>query len=434
MDKFVIRGGNPLVGTVRVSGAKNAALPAMAAAILTEEPVILENIPDVRDIQTERNLLVSMGAEVELGYGRAHHRTTICCKNLAKPEAAYELVKTMRASTLVLGPLVARMGRARVSLPGGCAIGARPIDLHIKGLEKLGATITQEHGFIEASAERLRGAQIVLDKITVTGTEDLMMAATLAEGETLMENCAREPEVSDLAALLNKMGARIEGAGTSTIRIHGVDKLHGARHRIIPDRIEAGTFVIAAALTGGDLIVSNCDPRHMGAVLQKVQECGVKIRANGDSVRVMGDNALTAADMSTEEFPGFPTDMQAQYMALATQAEGTSIVTENIFENRFMHAQEMVRMGANIKVEGSRAIVRGRTPLSAAAVQCSDLRASASLVLGALVADGETILDRVYHIDRGYERIEEKLRGVGAQIRRIGEMLPRRATAPLATV
>ncbi|HEV3315599.1 MAG TPA: UDP-N-acetylglucosamine 1-carboxyvinyltransferase [Candidatus Angelobacter sp.] len=434
MDKFVIRGGNPLVGTVRVSGAKNAALPAMAAAILTEEPVILENIPDVRDIQTERNLLVSMGAEVELGYGRAHHRTTICCKNLAKPEAAYELVKTMRASTLVLGPLVARMGRARVSLPGGCAIGARPIDLHIKGLEKLGATITQEHGFIEASAERLRGAQIVLDKITVTGTEDLMMAATLAEGETLMENCAREPEVSDLAALLNKMGARIEGAGTSTIRIHGVDKLHGARHRIIPDRIEAGTFVIAAALTGGDLIVSNCDPRHMGAVLQKVQECGVKIRANGDSVRVMGDNALTAADMSTEEFPGFPTDMQAQYMALATQAEGTSIVTENIFENRFMHAQEMVRMGANIKVEGSRAIVRGRTLLSAAAVQCSDLRASASLVLGALVADGETILDRVYHIDRGYERIEEKLRGVGAQIRRIGEMLPRRATAPLATV
>ncbi len=434
MDKFVIRGGNPLVGTVRVSGAKNAALPAMAAAILTEEPVILENIPDVRDIQTERNLLVSMGAEVELGYGRAHHRTTICCKNLAKPEAAYELVKTMRASTLVLGPLVARMGRARVSLPGGCAIGARPIDLHIKGLEKLGATITQEHGFIEATAERLKGGQIVLDKITVTGTEDLMMAATLAEGETLIENCAREPEVSDLAALLNKMGARIEGAGTSTIRIQGVSKLHGARHRIIPDRIEAGTFVIAAALTGGDLIVSSCDPRHMGAVLQKVQECGVKIRANGDSVRVMGDNPLAAADMSTEEFPGFPTDMQAQYMALATQAEGTSVVTENIFENRFMHAQELVRMGANIKVEGSRAVVRGKTPLSSAAVQCSDLRASASLVLGALVADGETILDRVYHIDRGYERIEEKLRGVGAQIRRIGEMLPKRAVTPLATV
>jgi len=434
MDKFVIRGGNPLVGTVRISGAKNAALPAMAAAILTEDPVILENIPEVRDIQTERNLLVSMGAEVELGYGRAHHRTTLCCRNLVKPEAAYELVKTMRASTLVLGPLVARMGRARVSLPGGCAIGARPIDLHIKGLERLGATITQDHGFIEASAERLRGGEIVFDRITVTGTEDLMMAATLAEGETLMENCAREPEVSDLAALLNKMGARIEGAGTSTIRIHGVDKLHGARHRIIPDRIEAGTFVIAGALTGGDLIVSNCDPRHMGALLQKVQECGVKIKANGESVRVMSDNPLAAADMSTEEFPGFPTDMQAQYMALATQAEGTSIVTENIFENRFMHAQELVRMGANIKVEGNRAIVRGRSPLSGAAVQCSDLRASASLVLGALVAEDETILDRVYHIDRGYERIEEKLRSVGAQIRRIGEMLPRRATAPLATV
>jgi UDP-N-acetylglucosamine 1-carboxyvinyltransferase len=433
MDKFVIRGGNPLVGTVRIGGAKNAALPAMAASILTDEPVILENIPDVRDIHTERNLLVSMGAEVELGLGRAHHRTTLCCRNLVNPEAAYELVKTMRASTLVLGPLVARMGRARVSLPGGCAIGARPIDLHIKGLEKLGATITQEHGYIEASAERLRGGHIVFDKITVTGTEDLMMAATLADGETLMENCAREPEVEDLAVLLNKMGAKIEGAGSSTIRIQGVSRLGGARHRIIPDRIEAATYVIAGALTGGDLIIANCEPLHLGALLQKLEECGVKIRANGESVRVIGDSALRAADISTEEYPGFPTDMQAQYMALTTQAEGTSMITENIFENRFMHAQELVRMGANIKVEGRRAIVRGRTPLSGAAVQCSDLRASASLVIAALVADGETILDRVYHIDRGYERIEEKLRGVGAQIRRIGEMLPRKAAAPLAT-
>jgi UDP-N-acetylglucosamine 1-carboxyvinyltransferase len=431
MDKFVIRGGNPLLGTVRVSGAKNAALPAMAAAILTDEPVILENIPDVRDIQTERNLLVSMGGEVELGYGRAHHRTTICCKNLIRPEAGYDLVKTMRASTLVLGPLVARVGRGRVSLPGGCAIGARPIDLHIKSLEKLGARITQEHGYIEASAERLRGGHISFDKITVTGTEDVMMAASLAEGETLMENCAREPEVADLAALLNKMGARIEGAGTSTIRIQGVEKLHGARHRIIPDRIEAGTFVIAAALTGGDVNVANCEPRHLGALLTKVQECGVRTKVNGDSVRVMGDGPLQSADMSTEEYPGFPTDMQAQYMALATQAEGTSLITENIFENRFMHAQELVRMGAHIKVEGSKAIVRGRTPLSAAAVQCSDLRASASLVIAALVADGETILDRVYHIDRGYERIEEKLRTLGAQIRRIGEMLPKRVAAPV---
>jgi UDP-N-acetylglucosamine 1-carboxyvinyltransferase len=431
MDKLVIRGGNPLVGTIRVSGAKNAALPAMAAAILTEEPVILENVPDVRDIQTERNLLVSMGAEVELGYGRAHHRTTLCCKNIVNPEAPYELVKTMRASTLVLGPLVARMGRGRVSLPGGCAIGARPIDLHLQGLEKLGATITQEHGYIEAAATRLKGGHVIFDKITVTGTEDLMMAATLAEGETLMENCAREPEVVDVATLLNKMGAKIEGAGTSTIRIQGVDQLHGARHRIIPDRIEAGTFVIAGVLTGGDVIVSSCEPKHLGALLQKLEECGAKIKANGDSLRALGDGPLVAADVSTEEFPGFPTDMQAQYMALATQADGTSIVTENIFENRFMHAQELVRMGANIKVEGSRAIVRGKSPLSAAAVQCSDLRASASLVIAALVADGETILDRVYHLDRGYERIEEKLRGLGAQIKRIGEMLPRKIAAPV---
>ena len=431
MDKFVIRGGNPLVGNIRISGAKNAALPAMAAAILTDEPVILENIPDVRDIQTERSLLVSMGAEVELGYGRASHRTTICCRNLVNPEAAYEVVKTMRASTLVLGPLVARMGRARVSLPGGCAIGARPIDLHVKGLEKLGARISQRHGYIEAQADRLRGGHIAFDKITVTGTEDLMMAATLAEGKTVMENCAREPEVADLAALLNKMGAKIEGAGTSTIRIQGVDKLQGTRHRIIPDRIEAGTFIIAAALTGGDLKVANCEPQHLGALLEKLAECGVTVQTNSESVRVTNGHRLKAADISTEEYPGFPTDMQAQYMALATQAEGASVITENIFENRFMHAQELLRMGANIKIEGSRAVVRGHTPLSAAAVQCSDLRASASLVIAALVADGETILDRVYHIDRGYERIEEKLRGAGAQIKRIGEMLPKRTPSPV---
>ncbi len=429
MDKFVVRGGNPLVGTVKVSGAKNAALPAMAAALLTEEPVVLENIPQVRDIETERRLLSAMGAEVELGYGRAQHRTTICTRNLSRnPEASYELVKTMRASTLVLGPLVARMGFARVSMPGGCAIGARPIDLHIKGLERLGATITQEHGYVEARAQRLKGNRIVFDKITVTGTEDLLMAATLAEGETVMENCAREPEVSDLANLLVKMGARIEGHGTSTIRIRGVEKLGGARHRIIPDRIEAATFIIAAALTGGDLIVSACEPTHQTALLQKLEEAGVRVRPNGDSVRVMSDSPLKPADMETEEYPGFPTDVQAQYMALCTQAEGTSIITENIFENRFMHVLELVRMGANIKVEGRRAIVRGKTPLSGAAVLASDLRASASLVLAALVADGETIIDRVYHIDRGYERIEEKLRGVGAQMKRIGEMLPKRQT------
>jgi UDP-N-acetylglucosamine 1-carboxyvinyltransferase len=430
MDKLVIRGGEPLLGTIRVSGAKNAALPCMAAALLTDEPVILENIPQVRDIETTRNLLAAMGAEVELGYGRAQHRTTIHCKTLAAPEASYELVKTMRASTLVLGPLVARCGHARVSLPGGCAIGSRPIDLHIKGLERLGAKITQDHGYVEATTQRLQGAEIVFDKITVTGTEDLLMAATLAEGETIMQNCAREPEVADLAALLSKMGAKIEGAGTSTIRVMGVSKLHGARHRIIPDRIEAGTFIIAAALTAGDLNITGCDPQHLGALMAKLAEVGVKSRQNSDSVRVMGDNPLTASDMVTEEYPGFPTDMQAQFMALATQAEGTSMITENIFENRFMHAQELTRMGANIKIEGRRAIVRGRSPLSAAAVLASDLRASASLVLAALVADGETIIDRVYHLDRGYENIEEKLRGVGAQIRRIGEMLPRKAAAP----
>jgi UDP-N-acetylglucosamine 1-carboxyvinyltransferase len=430
MEKLVIRGGNPLLGTVRISGAKNAALPAMAAALLTEERVILENIPQVRDIETTRRLLAAMGAEVELGYGRAHHRTTICCARLEKPEAAYELVKTMRASTLVLGPLVARCGIAKVSLPGGCAIGARPIDLHIKGLERLGATITQEHGYVVARAERLTGGHVVFDKITVTGTEDLLMAATLAEGETLMENCAREPEVADLAALLVKMGANIEGAGTSTIHVRGVERLGGARHRIIPDRIEAGTFAIAAALTGGDVIVAGCDPRHLTAVLQKLEEAGVSVRQNGDSVRVIGNAPFEPADVNTEEYPGFATDMQAQYMALATQADGTSIITENIFENRFMHAQELVRMGANIKIEGSRAIVRGKTPLSAAAVLASDLRASASLVLAALVADGETIIDRVYHIDRGYERIEEKLRGLGAEIKRMGEIFPKRATVP----
>jgi UDP-N-acetylglucosamine 1-carboxyvinyltransferase len=434
MDKFVIRGGNPLLGTVKISGAKNAALPAMAAALLTDETVVLENVPQVRDIETERRLLAAMGAEVELGYGRAQHRTTINCAALStNPEASYELVKTMRASTLVLGPLVARMGFARVSMPGGCAIGARPIDLHIKGLERLGATITQEHGYVEARAKRLKGNRIVFDKITVTGTEDLLMAAVLAEGETVMENCAREPEVSDLAHLLIKMGAKVEGHGSSTIRVQGVDKLRGAKHRIIPDRIEAATFIIAGALTGGDLNISGCDPAHLTALLQKLEEVGVRLRTNGDSVRVMSDNPLKAADIATEEYPGFPTDAQAQYMALCTQAEGSSVITENIFENRFMHVLELVRMGANIKVEGRRAIVRGKTQLSGAAVQASDLRASASLVLAALVADGETIIDRVYHIDRGYERIEEKLRAVGAQMKRIGEMLPKRQASVVSS-
>ena len=433
MDKFIIRGGTPLSGTIRISGAKNSALPCMAAAILTEDEVILENIPDVRDIETERKLLASMGAEVELGYGRAHHRTHIRCALLSDPVAKYEIVKTMRASSLVLGPLIARTGIARVAMPGGCAIGGRPIDLHIKGLQAMGAEIAQEHGYLEARAQRLRGAHIVFEKITVTGTEDLLMAAVLADGETVMENCAREPEVTDLAALLTAMGARITGAGTSTIHVQGVEKLHGARHRINPDRIEAGTFLIAGAITGGDLTLAGCNPNHLATVVGKLHECGVVCEPGTDSIRVRGDGELRGANISTEEYPGFPTDMQAQFMALATQAEGTSVVTENIFENRFMHVQELIRMGANIRVEGRTATVTGRTPLSAAAVMASDLRASASLVLAALVAEGETIIDRVYHIDRGYERIEEKLRGVGAKIRRIGNVF-RESEAPVAQV
>jgi UDP-N-acetylglucosamine 1-carboxyvinyltransferase len=435
MDKFVIRGGNPLLGTIRVSGSKNSALPCMAAAILTEEDVVLENIPQVRDIETERKLLVSMGGEVELGYGRAQHRTTINCRTIKDPTAPYEIVKTMRASSLVLGPLVARMGVARVSMPGGCAIGARPIDLHTRGLEMLGAKISYEHGYIEARAERLKGTHIVFDRITVTGTEDLLMAAVLAEGETVMENCAREPEVTDLAAMLTAMGAQIHGAGTSTIRVKGVNKLRGVRHRINPDRIEAGTFLIAGAITGGDLCVDHCNPAHLTAVMGKLQECGARADVIAkDQIRVRSEGKLKAADISTEEYPGYPTDMQAQYMALATQADGTSLVKENIFENRFMHVQELVRMGANIRVDGRTATVRGKSPLSAAAVMCSDLRASASLVLAALVADGESILDRVYNIDRGYEHIEEKLRGVGAQIRRMGNVFQEKREPEMASL
>ncbi len=346
---------------------------------------------------------------MELREGEFEDCTTICCRALSDQVARYEIVKTMRASSLVLGPLIARTGAARVAMPGGCAIGGRPIDLHIKGLEKMGATIVQEHGYLEARASRLSGAHLVFDKITVTGTEDLLMAAVLAEGETLMENCAREPEVADLAALLTAMGARIEGAGTAIIRVQGVSSLHGARYRINPDRIEAGTFLIAGAITGGDLTVANCNPMHLGAVIGKLQEAGARVEVLGpDAARVYSAAQLRATDISTEEYPGFPTDMQAQYMALATQAEGVSQVCENIFENRFMHVHELVRMGANIKVDGKTASVRGPARLSSAAVMCSDLRASASLVLAALVADGETIVDRVYHMDRGYERFEEK--------------------------
>ncbi len=417
MDKFVITGGTPLHGEIPTSGSKNAALPALAAALLTDEPVVLHRIPRVRDIRTMQRLLVDIGAQTEVDGETVRLRT----ERIVCAEAPYELVKTMRASSLVLGPLVARSGRARVSLPGGCAIGARPINLHIFGLEQLGARINQSHGYIEAEAEDgLRGAIVSFDRITVTGTEDLMMAAVLAKGETVLRNAAREPEVADLADLLTKMGARIEGAGTSVIRIEGVERLHGAEHTIIPDRIEAGTFVIAAAITGGDLTVTGCAPEHLEALVSKLQQTGVDVtRSAQDALHIRAGGKLQSVDATTEEYPGFATDLQAQYMALMTQAEGIAIVTETIFENRFMHAQELARMGANIRLDGKQAIVAGPRQLTGAGVIASDLRASASLVLGALVARGETVIDRVYHIDRGYEKIEAKLARVGAKIRRV---------------
>ena len=416
MDKFVITGGAALKGEIPTNGSKNAALPALAAALLTEEPVTLHRIPAVRDIRTMQRLLVDIGAQVDVDGGSVRLHTP----RIASPEAPYELVKTMRASSLVLGPLVARSGRARVSLPGGCAIGARPINLHIFGLEQLGARIHQSHGYIEAEApEGLRGGVVHFDRITVTGTEDLMMAAVLAKGETVLRNAAREPEVSDLADMLVKMGARIEGAGTSTIRIEGVERLSGVEHTIIPDRIEAGTFLIAGALTG-DLTVTECNPEHLGALVSKLQQTGADVTQPGPtSLRARRGNRLRSVDMTTEEYPGFATDLQAQYMAFATQSEGIAIVVETIFENRFMHAQELARMGANIRVDGKQAIVAGPTQLTGAGVIASDLRASASLVLAALVAKGETVIDRVYHIDRGYEKIESKLAQVGARIRRV---------------
>jgi UDP-N-acetylglucosamine 1-carboxyvinyltransferase len=417
MDKFVIAGGAALEGEIAIGGSKNSALPALAAALLTDQPVVLRRIPKVRDIRTMQRLLVDIGAQVDVDGETVQLRT----ERIVCPEAPYELVKTMRASSLVLGPLVARCGRARVSLPGGCAIGARPINLHIFGLEQLGARIHQEHGYIEAQADSgLRGATVHFDRITVTGTEDLMMAAVLARGETVLRNAAREPEVADLAALLTKMGARIEGAGTSTIRIQGVERLGGAEHEIIPDRIEAGTFLIAGAITSGELAVTGCNPEHLGALISKLQQAGVEVKQpDAGTLRVRSGVRLRSVDMTTEEYPGFATDLQAQYMALMTQAEGIAIIVETIFENRFMHAQELARMGANIRLEGKQAIVAGPRLLTGAGVIASDLRASASLVLAALVAKGETVIDRVYHIDRGYERIEAKLAGVGARISRV---------------
>ena len=420
MDKFRIQGGVPLEGEIAVGGSKNAALPALAACLLTSDPVKLERIPPVRDIATMEQLLRHTGASVDVAGGEV----TVRAENLERPEAPYEVVKTMRASSLVLGPLVGRTGRARVSMPGGCAIGARPINLHVAALEQLGAEIHHEHGYVEARAPRgLKGAQVHFDRITVTGTEDLLMAAVLAEGETVIRNAAREPEVQDLAVLLNKMGARIEGAGTSTIRVRGVSRLHGATHAIIPDRIEAGTFLIAGAITHGDLLVSNFIPEHVDALILKMRQAGVDVsQAGPGSLRIRASQRLRSTDIITEEYPGFATDLQAQYMALMTLAEGISFITETIFENRFMHTQELARMGANIRIEGRQAIVAGVAELTGAQVIASDLRASASLVLAGLVARGETVLDRVYHIDRGYERIEEKLARAGARIERVSEL------------
>ncbi len=417
MDKFRISGGRRLKGAVTISGAKNSALPCLTAALLTAETVTLRNVPYVRDLITMRRLLEDLGCTVLVPELRTHQINAGTVENY---EAPYELVKTMRASVLALGPLVGRFGQARVSLPGGCAIGQRPIDLHLKALEQMGAEIELRGGVVEARASRLRGADINFDTVTVTGTENAMMAAALADGVTRITNAACEPEIVDLADLLTKMGAKIEGAGASTITITGVDALHGADHTIIPDRIETGTFIIAAAITGGELEITNCQPGHLQAVIEKLCEVGVLIeQSNPDLLSVTCNGRLRAADLTTAVYPGFPTDMQAQYMALMTQAEGDSVITETIFENRFMHASELMRLGAQMRIYPRSVDVHGPSQLTGAQLIASDLRASASLVLAGLAAEGETWIDRVYHIDRGYEKIEEKLRAVGADIERV---------------
>jgi UDP-N-acetylglucosamine 1-carboxyvinyltransferase len=420
MDKFLIRGGNPLKGKIEISGAKNSALPCLAATLLTPETVTLHNVPYVRDLITQRRLLEDLGATAltpEL------HTHKITAANIEIFEAPYELVKTMRASVLALGPLLGRFGKAKVSLPGGCAIGTRPIDLHLKAFEQLGAEVSLESGDVIATAPkgRLVGADVNFEIVSVTGTENVMMAAVLATGTTTIHNAAREPEIEDLAELLNKMGAKITGAGTETIVIEGVEGLHGAEHSIIPDRIETGTFIVAAAITQGDIEISKCQPKHLVAVIDKLREVGVEIEEKDATTLHVKccPKGLKSLDVTTEPHPNFPTDMQAQYMALMTQAEGTSTVTETIFENRFMHVGELVRMGADIHIHGNQAVVNGKSKLMGAPVQASDLRASASLVLAALAAEGETTIDRVYHIDRGYERIVRKLKSVGADIERV---------------
>jgi len=416
MDKIIIQGGRRLAGTVEISGAKNAVLPGFAASLLTEEEVHLHNIPKVRDVNTFCHLLASLGVMPET-YGKNSCRLKHDGKTSF--EADYNLVKTIRASILVLGPLLSRYGHARVSLPGGCAIGARPVDMHIEGLKRLGAAITIDHGYIEAKAKRLRGAEYSFNKTTVTGTENLLMAATLAKGRTTLKNCAVEPEIVDLAELLISMGAKIKGQGTTTIIIDGVEALKGADHTVIPDRIETGTFMIAAAITGGGITLRHCLPETLTAVIDKLRETGIEIITEEDSIEVKMNGSICPADVETLPYPAFPTDMQAQYMALMTRSNGVSVIKENIFENRFMHIAELKRMGASIEVSGRTAVIKGGTSLSGARVMATDLRASASLILAGLVAEGETVVDRIYHIDRGYEGIEKKLGLLGARIERV---------------
>jgi UDP-N-acetylglucosamine 1-carboxyvinyltransferase len=423
MDKLLIRGGRTLNGTVTISGAKNAALPELCATLLTSEPVKLLNVPRLQDVATMRKLLGHMGVQTQTHGERGG--MSFSAAGPITPEAPYELVKTMRASVLVLGPLLARFGHARVSLPGGCAIGSRPVDQHIKGLTAMGAEIVVEHGYmvakLPAGRTRLKGARITTDMVTVTGTENFMMAAVLAEGETILENAAQEPEIPDLAEMLIQMGARIEGHGTSRIVIQGVEALHGCTHRVVADRIEAGTFLCAVAAAGGDVVVQHARIEHLEAVVEKLRDAGVIVTQVPEGIRVQsgGASQLKAQHFRTTEYPGFPTDMQAQFMALNTVAKGSALVTETIFENRFMHVNELVRLGANIQIDGKVAMVEGVRALSGATVMATDLRASASLVIAGLVAEGETLVDRIYHLDRGYDQMEAKLRGLGADIERV---------------
>jgi UDP-N-acetylglucosamine 1-carboxyvinyltransferase len=419
MDKLLIRGGKPLQGEIDIAGAKNAALPEICAALLTDEPVHLDNVPRLQDVATALKLLRTMGVPTEDGADPAS--VCIHAREIKQPHATYGIVKTMRASILVLGPLLARFGEAMVSLPGGCAIGSRPVDQHIKGLQAMGADIVIEHGDIVARCKRLKGARITTDMVTVTGTENLMMAATLADGETVLENAAQEPEIEDLAELLIAMGAQIEGQGTSRIRIRGVQRLHAPKqpHRIIPDRIETGTFLCAVAAAGGDVFLHHTHAGHLDAVIDKLREAGVSIDVYGESIRVRASQRPRAVSFRTSEYPAFPTDMQAQFMAVNCVAEGVARVSETIFENRFMHVNELVRLGARIEVDGHNAVVHGLPALSGASVMATDLRASASLVIAGLVAQGETVIDRIYHLDRGYDRMEVKLRALGADVERV---------------